>query len=70
MQAKSKQERKITYFCRLCRKYDITTRLAHLENYHKTSHDTVSKRSNRDIINVVFLPISISHEDSRSEFGN
>ena len=31
-QAKPKLERQITYFCRLCRQYDIKTRKAHLQS--------------------------------------
>ena len=67
MQARPRQERKIVYFCRLCRKYNIKTRLSHLENYHNVSHDTVSKRSNKDILNVVFLPITQNSEDESEE---
>ena len=48
--------KQITHFCRLCRKYDIKTRLSHLELYHKTSKEiSNSKKSNKDILDVLFV---------------
>ena len=44
-----------TYFCRLCRKYEITARKAHLQNCHNANRDTVTKRSNRDLVDVIFI---------------
>jgi hypothetical protein len=55
MQSRPREDRKITYFCRLCRKYGIKTRKAHLQNFHNASRDTVTKRSNNDLVNVVFI---------------
>ncbi|MCH9658154.1 hypothetical protein K0U27_05570 [archaeon] len=54
MQAKPRSERQVTYFCRLCRKYNIKTRKAHLQNFHNASRDTVTKRSNHDLVDVIF----------------
>jgi hypothetical protein len=48
--------KQVTYFCRLCRRYDIKTRLSHLELYHKTSREvSCSKKSNKDILSVLFV---------------
>ncbi len=52
---KPRTEKSKTYFCRLCRKYDIKTRLAHLENYHKTDRATTQKRANKDLIEIIFV---------------
>ena len=54
IQAKPRSERQVTYFCRLCRKYNIKTRKAHLQNFHNANRDTVTKRSNKDLVNVIF----------------
>jgi len=54
-QSKPKDERRITYFCRLCRDYGIKSRKAHLKNYHNADPDTISKRSTDDIVDVIFL---------------
>ena len=53
--AKPKNERQSTYFCRLCRSYNIKLRKAHLQNYHNANRDTVTKRSNNDLIDVIFI---------------
>ncbi len=53
--AKPKTERQVKYFCRLCRKYGIKTRKAHLQNFHNASRDTVTKRSNGDLVNTIFI---------------
>ncbi|EIJ65031.1 hypothetical protein BD31_I0757 [Candidatus Nitrosopumilus salaria BD31] len=45
----------MTYFCRLCRNYGIKTRKAHLQNHHNASRDTVTKRSNGDLVNTIFI---------------
>ena len=55
LQSKPKSERRITYFCRLCREYGIKTRKSHLQNYHGANRDTVTKRSNNDLVNVIFV---------------
>ncbi|MFB5606384.1 MAG: hypothetical protein ACE5R7_08865 [Nitrosarchaeum sp.] len=55
MQSKPRSERQVTYFCRLCREYGIKTRKAHLQNYHSANRDTVTKRSNQDLIDVIFI---------------
>lgn len=55
VQAKPRQERQVTYFCRLCRGYGIKTRKAHLQNFHNASRDTVTKRSNDDLVNTIFI---------------
>jgi len=55
IQAKPKSERQVTYFCRLCRKYNIKTRKAHLQNFHNANRDTVTKRSNKDLVGVIFV---------------
>ncbi len=55
LHVKPKRERQMTYFCRLCRKYDIKTRKAHLQNFHNASRDTVTKRSNKDLVNIIFI---------------
>jgi len=54
-QAKPRTERQVTYFCRLCRNYGIKTRKAHLQNYHNASRDTVTKRSNGDLVETIFI---------------
>ena len=54
-QSKPRSERQMTYFCRLCRKYDIKTRKAHLQNFHNAHRDTVTKRSNGDLVDVIFM---------------
>jgi len=53
--AKPRTERQVTYFCRLCRNYGIKTRKAHLQNYHNASRDTVTKRSNGDMVDIIFI---------------
>ncbi len=55
IQAKPKLERQVTYFCRLCRKYNIKTRKSHLQNFHNANRDTVTKRSNEDLVKVIFV---------------
>ena len=55
IQSKPKSERQITYFCRLCRQYKIKTRKAHLQNHHNANRDTVTKRSNNDLVEVIFI---------------
>ncbi|MCE2506653.1 MAG: hypothetical protein J4F36_09370 [Nitrosopumilaceae archaeon] len=54
-QARPRSQRQITYFCRLCREYGIKTRKAHLQNFHNASRDTVTKRSNNDLVDVIFI---------------
>jgi hypothetical protein len=54
-QAKPKTQRQVTYFCRLCREYGIKTRKAHLQNHHNANRDTVTKRSNNDLVKVIFV---------------
>ncbi|MHA7646709.1 hypothetical protein [Nitrosopumilus sp. S4] len=54
-QARPKLERQITYFCRLCREYGVKTRKAHLQNFHNANRDTVTKRSNQDLVDVIFI---------------
>ena len=54
-QAKPKSHRQVTYFCRLCREYGIKTRKAHLQNCHNANRDTVTKRSNNDLVDVIFI---------------
>lgn len=54
-QSKPRTERQVTYFCRLCREYGIKTRKAHLQNFHNANRDTVTKRSNQDLIDVIFI---------------
>lgn len=52
---KSKYQKQVTYFCRLCRQYGIKTRKSHLQNFHKANRDTVTKRSNNDLVDVIFI---------------
>jgi len=52
---KPKDQKQITYFCRLCRKYGIKTRKSHLQNFHNANRDTVTKRSNNDLVDVIFI---------------
>lgn len=54
-QAKPRELRQVTYFCRLCRKYGIKTRKSHLQNFHNAERDTVTKRSNNDLVDVIFV---------------
>ena len=54
-QSKPRNERQVTYFCRLCREYGIKTRKAHLQNLHNANRDTVTKRSNQDLVDVIFI---------------
>ena len=53
--AKPRRDRQVTYFCRLCRSYGIKTRKAHLQNFHNANRDTVTKRSNTDLVDVIFV---------------
>ncbi|PIN83968.1 MAG: hypothetical protein COV65_02190 [Nitrosopumilales archaeon CG11_big_fil_rev_8_21_14_0_20_33_24] len=55
VQSKPRSERQVTYFCRLCREYGIKTRKAHLQNSHNANRDTVTKRSNQDLVDVIFI---------------
>ena len=52
---KPRGDRQVTYFCRLCREYGIKTRKAHLQNFHNANRDTVTKRSNNDLVDVIFI---------------
>ena len=52
---KPRDQRQVTYFCRLCRKYGIKTRKSHLQNFHNANRDTVTKRSNNDLVDVIFI---------------
>lgn len=54
-QSRPRRQRQITYFCRLCREYGIKTRKAHLQNFHNANRDTVTKRSNQDLVDVIFI---------------
>ena len=54
-QSMPRSQRQVTYFCRLCRGYGIKTKKAHLQNFHNTSRDTVTKRSNNDLVDVIFI---------------
>lgn len=54
-QSMPRPQRQVTYFCRLCREYGIKTRKAHLQNFHNASRDTVTKRSNSDLVDVIFI---------------
>lgn len=54
-QVKPRDQRKVTYFCRLCRQYGIKTRKSHLQNFHCANRDTVTKRSNADLVDVIFV---------------
>ncbi|MCH9658598.1 hypothetical protein K0U27_07910 [archaeon] len=54
-QSKPRVERQVTYFCRLCRKYGIRTRKSHLQNQHGANRDTITKRSNNDLVDVIFV---------------
>lgn len=49
-------DRQVTYFCRLCRGYGIKLRKAHLQNFHNADRDTVTKRSNGDLVDAIFVP--------------
>ena len=53
--SKPRSERQVTYFCRLCRNYGIKLRKAHLQNHHNANRDTVTKRSNGDLVNTIFV---------------
>ena len=54
-QAKPRSERQVTYFCRLCRNYGIKLRKAHLQNFHNANRNTVTKRSNGDLVETIFI---------------
>lgn len=54
-QSRPRSQRQVTYFCRLCREYGIKTRKAHLQNFHNANRDTVTKRSNNDLVDVIFI---------------
>jgi len=54
-QSRARVDRQVTYFCRLCREYGIKTRKSHLQNYHGANRDTVTKRSNNDLVDVIFV---------------
>lgn len=55
VQSKPRKERHATYFCRLCRDTGIKSRKAHLKNYHKVDPITLSNKSTKDIVDVIFL---------------
>ena len=52
---KPRSERQVTYFCRLCRNYNIKLRKAHLQNFHNANRDTITKRSNGDLVDTIFI---------------
>ena len=54
-QSKPKSQKQRTFFCRLCRKYGIKTRKAHLKHFHNADPDTISKRATNDIIDIIFI---------------
>ena len=54
-QSRPRGQRQVTYFCRLCRSYGIRARKAHLQNSHNASRDTVTKRSNADLVEAIFV---------------
>lgn len=54
-QARPREGRRTTYFCRLCREYGVVNRKAHLKNRHNASHDTINKRSSADLISTIFV---------------
>ncbi|MFQ5783124.1 MAG: hypothetical protein ACE5GR_08775 [Nitrosopumilus sp.] len=58
-QAKPRTKRQVTYFCRLCREYGIKLRKAHLQNFHNANRDTVTKRSNGDLVETIFIPLKL-----------
>ena len=55
-QARPRVQRQTRYFCRLCRSYGVKLRKAHLQNRHNANRDTVTKRSNDDLVDVIFVP--------------
>ena len=66
-QSKPRAQRQVTYFCRLCREYGIKTRKAHLQNHHNANRDTVTKRSNNDLVDVIFIESRQKKEKNYSE---
>jgi len=54
MHSKPKTDRRRIYACRLCKKQGITTRKAHLQNFHNTDKYIRSKRNN-DLIDIIFV---------------
>jgi len=52
---KPKKENKITYFCKLCRRYDVTERLAHLVNFHKAKQQATSRSGFRELLDIIFV---------------
>lgn len=55
LQSKSKKERQVTHFYRLCRNYGIKSSKTYLKNYHDTDPNISSKRFTDDVIDVVLL---------------
>lgn len=54
-QSKNRSQRRVTYFCRLCREYGIVNRKAHLKKMHNASYDVVNKRSSTDMVKIIFV---------------
>jgi len=52
---KPRKQKGQLYFCKLCRRYDIKERLAHLVIKHNASRDGVSRREFRSIISECFV---------------
>jgi hypothetical protein len=46
--------KKATYMCRLCGKYDVVLRKAHLANEHNASKDRLGKRSCDGMLKEIF----------------
>jgi len=43
------------YFCKLCRRYDVTERLAHLVNFHKAKQQATSRSGFRELLDIIFV---------------
>lgn len=63
-QARPRECRRTTYFCRLCREYGVVNRKAHLKNRHNASHDTINKRSSADLVSTIFIESASSGSTS------
>ena len=44
-----------TYFCRLCRKSDVSQPKTHLRDYHKADYRASQNKAYTDIIKVLFV---------------
>ena len=50
-----KENQKITYFCKLCREYEIKNRLTHLVQKHNAKSESVTRRKFQSVLEELFV---------------